>query len=141
MIWSVTPNIKFINNLGKNTLAEHLNMKLTEVGDDYLIATMPVDNTTTQTMGILHGGASAALAESIGSIASFLVIGGTTNKVAVGLELNANHLRPVKSGVVSACAKPIKLGKTIHVWEINIKDDHSNLVCTSRLTMLISDIS
>ncbi len=136
MIWAVKPNLEAINEFQRNTLVEHLDIKLSDVGDDFLEATMPVDSRTKQPMGLLHGGASAALAETVGSIASFLVVGDTATSV-VGLELNSNHLNSVRSGLVTARATPIKIGRTIHVWEINIKDDNGTLACRSRLTMMV----
>ncbi|MBX2932363.1 MAG: hotdog fold thioesterase [Chitinophagaceae bacterium] len=120
----------------KNTLAEHLDIHITEIGEDFLKATMPVDKRTHQPYGLLHGGASVALAETVGSVASALVIDKET-QMCVGLDINANHIRGVKSGLVTAVAKPLHIGSTTHVWEIKIYDEKEKLVCISRLTVAI----
>lgn len=120
----------------KNTLAEHLDIHITEIGEDFLKATMPVDKRTHQPYGLLHGGASVALAETVGSVASALVIDKET-QMCVGLDINANHIRGVKSGLVTAIAKPLHIGSTTHVWEIKIYDEKEKLVCISRLTVAI----
>lgn len=114
----------------------HLEIKLTEIGPDFLSGTMPVDSRTQQPFGILHGGASVVLAESLGSIASNLVVDPVTN-YAVGLDVNANHLRSVRSGLVKGVAKPLHLGKGTHVWEIKIYDSDERLCVVSRLTMAV----
>ena len=113
-----------------------MGIEFTELGEDYLIATMPVDHRTHQPMGLLHGGASAALAETLGSFASHLVVD-TSKFDCVGLEINANHIRPKTDGVVTGIAKPIHLGSKTHIWEIRIEDERGKLVCISRLTMAI----
>lgn len=124
------------NNLGKNTLGEHLGMEFTEIGPNFLKAKMPVDNRTKQPYGLLHGGASVALAETLGSVGSALII--DTSKLAcVGLEINANHVRGVKSGWVTGTATPLHIGATTHVWDIKITDEREKLVCVSRLTVAI----
>jgi 1,4-dihydroxy-2-naphthoyl-CoA hydrolase len=125
-----------LNRLGDNTLGEHLAMKFTEIGDNYLKATMPVDHRTQQPYGLLHGGASAALAETLCSVASALVID-TDKNICVGLEINANHVRGVKSGWVSGMVSPIHIGASTHVWDIKIVDEKEKLVCVSRLTVAI----
>jgi 1,4-dihydroxy-2-naphthoyl-CoA hydrolase len=122
--------------LGKGTLGEHLGMEFMDLGEDYLKARMPVDHRTRQPYGLLHGGASVALAETVGSIGSALVID-HENYFCVGMEINANHLRSVKSGYVVATAKPLHLGSNSHVWDIKIHDEAGNLVCVSRLTVAI----
>lgn len=116
---------------------EVLDIRCTEVGDDYLKATMPVDHRTHQPMGLLHGGASAALIESIGSMGSTLLLD-LEKEVPVGVEVNANHLGGVKSGVVEATGQVIHAGKRTHVWQVDIKDVSTNkLICTGRLTVMI----
>jgi 1,4-dihydroxy-2-naphthoyl-CoA hydrolase len=125
-----------IAHLGKNTLGEHLGMQFSEIGPDYLKATMPVDNRTCQPYGLLHGGASVALAETVGSVASALVINHET-MMCVGLEINANHLRGVKEGLVTATATPLHIGAGTHVWDIKIHDEKGHLICISRLTVAI----
>lgn len=120
----------------RNTLVEHLGMRLTEIGPDYLRGTLPVDRRTHQTMGILHGGASAALAETLGSIAGNLCVD-TTRFVCVGQEINANHVRPIASGEVTGTARPIHIGRRTQVWQIEIRDPRERLVCISRLTLAV----
>lgn len=121
---------------GKDTLGEHLGMQFIEVGDDYLKATMPVDKRTHQPYGLLHGGASVALAETIGSVASALIIN-PEKMMCVGLEINANHLRGVSEGLVTGIATPLHLGGSTHVWDIKIYDNQERLVCVSRLTVAL----
>ena len=135
-IWKVKPTIKEVNEMSQNTMLSHLGIEFTELGEDYLVATMPVDHRTHQPMGLLHGGASAALAETLGSFASHLVVD-TSRFDCVGLEINANHIRPKTDGVVTGIAKPIHLGSKTHIWEIRIEDERGKLVCISRLTMAI----
>jgi 1,4-dihydroxy-2-naphthoyl-CoA hydrolase len=118
------------------SLAEHLGIVITEIGDDYVTATMPVDTRTVQPHGRLHGGASVALAETVGSLAANLTLD-PAQQIAVGLEINANHVRPVKSGLVQATARPEALGRTTQIWSIRIVDDQQRLVCISRLTMAV----
>jgi 1,4-dihydroxy-2-naphthoyl-CoA hydrolase len=120
----------------RNTLVEHLGIRLTEIGPDYLRGTLPVDRRTHQTMGILHGGASAALAETLGSIAGNLCVD-TTRFVCVGQEINANHVRPIASGEVTGTARPIHIGRRTQVWQIEIRDPRERLVCISRLTLAV----
>ena len=128
--------LKDIPNWGKNTMSEHLGIKFTEVGKDFLKATMPVDERTRQPYGLLHGGASIALAETLGSIGSALVID-TELYSCVGLEVNANHIRSASEGLVTGIASPIHLGNSTHVWDIKIYDDKERLLCISRLTVAI----
>lgn len=126
-----------INAFRKNTLMEVLDIRCIELGDDYLIATMPVDHRTHQPMGLLHGGASAALIESIGSMGSTLLLD-LSKEAPVGIEINANHLGSVKSGSVKAIGKIIHAGKRSHVWQVDIYDQTTEkLVCTGRLTIMI----
>jgi 1,4-dihydroxy-2-naphthoyl-CoA hydrolase len=129
-------SLEKLQQTGKNTMAEHLGILFSEIGDNYIKATMPVDNRTKQPYGLLHGGASVALAETLGSVASFLVID-PQKSWCVGLEINANHISAVKSGLVIATANPIHLGYSTHVWNIQIHDEKEKLVCISRLTVAI----
>ena len=125
-----------LSPLRKNTLAETIGLEFTEVGPDYLKGTMPVDHRTIQPYGLLHGGASCVLAETLGSVASAYVVD-HSKFYCVGLEINANHVRGVKSGIVTGTARPIHLGGSTHVWEIKIEDERGKLVCISRLTVMI----
>jgi 1,4-dihydroxy-2-naphthoyl-CoA hydrolase len=122
--------------ISQDTMGTHLGMEWVELGDDYVKMSMPVDERTKQPYGLLHGGASCALAETIGSVASFLVID-SSKYGCVGLEINANHLRSAKKGLVIATAKPLHIGRTTHVWDIKIHDEEERLVCVSRLTVAI----
>lgn len=121
---------------GANTMVEYLGMEWVAVGDDFLKLKMPVTDHNRQPYGLLHGGASCALAETIGSFASHCIID-TDKFISVGLEINANHLRSVREGVVTATCTPIHIGSTTHVWDIKIHDDKEKLVCISRLTVAI----
>lgn len=125
-----------INALNKNTMAEFLEMEWVEIGHDYLRLAMPVNNRNKQPYGFLHGGASCVLAETIGSVASALVID-RENFYCVGIEINANHLRSVTQGIVTAKCLPLHLGKTTHVWDIKIYDEREKIFCVSRLTVAI----
>ncbi|MEZ5044896.1 MAG: hotdog fold thioesterase [Saprospiraceae bacterium] len=139
MIWKQTPNLAVLNQTSQNTLVDQLGIEFSEVGDDYLIAKMPVDHRTVQPMRLLHGGASAALAETVGSTASVLCIEDVSQQSVVGVELNINHLNGAKEGqgFVHAKATPVKVGRSIHVWQIDIKDDHDRLISVSRLTIAV----
>ncbi len=126
-----------INRLASNTLMELLDIKCVEINDDYVIATMPVDKRTHQPMGLLHGGASAALIESIGSMGSTLLLD-LSKEVPVGLEINANHVGGIKSGMVKAFGKLVHAGSRTHLWQVDIFDvETSKLVCTGRLTVMV----
>lgn len=127
---------KDLQPLCKNTLGEHLGMQFTEVGENYLKATMPVDHRTHQPYGLLHGGASVALAETLGSVGAALTLD-PDQFICVGMEINANHLRSVRSGTVTGTATPLHRGSSSQVWEIKIHDDHGKLVCISRLTVAV----
>ncbi|ATL47879.1 esterase [Chitinophaga caeni] len=136
-IWhSLDISLDQINEYNTGTMGEHIGIEFTEIGPDYLRAIMPVDKRTTQPYGLLHGGASAALAETLGSVASALIID-PAKQICVGLEINANHIRGVKVGYVHGIAKPLHLGSSTHVWDIRILDDDHKLVCASRLTVAI----
>ncbi len=121
-------------------MVTHLGITFTEIGDDFLRATMPVDHRTHQPMGILHGGASVTLAETIGSSAAYLCVDMQKFNV-VGLEINANHVRSVRTGLVTGTARPIHLGRTTQLWEIRITDEAGKLTCISRLTIAVLDKS
>ena len=136
-IWITPLSLEEINKRARNTLSDHLGIEFVAVGDDHLSASMPVDHRTCQPMGILHGGASCALAETVGSAAANYCVD-QSQKVCVGLDINANHLRSVRSGsFVTAVAKPIHLGKSTQVWEIKIYNESKQLISVSRLTMAI----
>ena len=128
--------LSMISGLGQGTMSEHLGIEWTELGENFLKATMPVDHRTNQAYGMLHGGASCVLAETIGTVASAMVID-HTKFYCVGLSINANHIRSVKEGFVTGTAIPLHLGSTTHVWDIRIHDDKENLICASRLTVLV----
>lgn len=128
--------VEQFQHLGKNTLGEHLGMQFTEIGDDFIRGTMPVDYRTHQPYGLLHGGASVALAETLGSVGAALTVD-AEKFMCVGLEINANHVRSVRSGVVTGTAKPIHIGATTQVWDIRITDERDKLVCVSRLTVAV----
>jgi 1,4-dihydroxy-2-naphthoyl-CoA hydrolase len=136
IIWKKTPTTEALNRLSEETMVEHLGIVYTEVGDDYLKATMPVDVRTVQPMGLLHGGASAALAETLGSVASHCIVDRNTH-YAVGLNIEVHHVRSVSGGTVTGVARPVHLGKTTHLWEIKIYDDRENLVSVSMLKMIV----
>ncbi|WP_316802327.1 hotdog fold thioesterase [Pedobacter nototheniae] len=125
-----------LNNWPKNNIGGTLDIRYTEITEDSISGTMPVDERTHQPFGILHGGASVVLAESLGSIASFMCVD-PEKYLAVGLEVNANHLRPVKSGLVTGICKPLHIGAKTHVWEIKIYNDRGKMSCISRLTVAV----
>lgn len=125
-----------LKTLTPSTMGEHLGMEWVEIGPDFLSMKMPVDHRTHQPYGLLHGGASCALAETVGSVASHLVID-PGKFICVGLEINANHVRAARSGYVTGTATPLHLGSSTHVWDIKIKDEAGKLVCISRLTVAI----
>ena len=135
-IWRVQATPEQLRERSRNTLAEWLDIRVTEIGPDYLRATMPVNSHTHQPQGILHGGASVALAETVGSLAANLCVDVTKN-VCVGQEINANHLRPASSGLVTGTARPYHVGGRSHVWGIEIRDENDKLVCVSRITMAV----
>ncbi len=135
-IWKQSIDLDRINAWNHNTLVEHLDMRVTEIGEDHVRGTMPVDARTKQPFGLLHGGASVALAESLGSLGANLVLE-AGKEMAVGLDINANHVRAVTSGIVTGTARPLHLGRSTQVWEIRIEDEEANLVCMSRLTMAV----
>lgn len=121
---------------GPDTMGNYLGMQWIDLGDDYLQMKMPVDDRTKQPYGLLHGGASCALAETIGSMASHFVIN-PDKFICVGLEINANHIRSARNGYVTATCKPLHIGTSTHVWDIKIHDESEKLICVSRLTVAI----
>jgi len=125
-----------LNELSRGTMAQILNIQFIETGDGFIKATMPVNANTSQPYGLLHGGASAALAETIGSVASSITID-RDKQICVGLEINCNHIRGKKDGIVTATARPLHIGATTHVWDIKIEDEREKLICISRLTVAI----
>lgn len=130
------PTAEELNERFDGTLGATLGIKIIEVGDDFLRGTMPVDHRTKQPIGLLHGGASAALAETLGSIGSVLFID-QPNTYPVGLEINANHLKSISSGQVIGTAKPVRIGRSVHVWNIEIHNEKQELICVSRLTVML----
>ncbi len=136
-LWFGNPTVDDINNRHTNHIGALIGIEFIEIGDNFIKGTMPVDARTHQPYGILHGGASVVLTESLGSIASSLIID-PEKYMAVGLEVNANHLRPVKSGTVTGVCTPIHIGGKTHVWDIKIYEgEHCKLTCISRLTVAI----
>jgi len=137
MIWKQLPKVEVLNEMGVNTLAELIGIEFTEIGPDFLKATMPVEARTHQPMGILHGGASATLAETLGSVGSFLCISDHANYSAVGLNITTDHLRQARTGLLTGVAKPIKIGHKVHLWSIDIFNEKQQLVSASRLSVMI----
>jgi 1,4-dihydroxy-2-naphthoyl-CoA hydrolase len=135
-IWSVQATLENLNALSRNTMVEHVGIEFLEIGEDYIKAKMPVDHRTVQPAGLLHGGASVTLAETLGSVAANLCVD-MTQKMCVGLDINANHVRPAPSGFVYGIARPIHIGSSTQVWEIRITDEQDRLVCVSRITMAV----
>jgi 1,4-dihydroxy-2-naphthoyl-CoA hydrolase len=136
MIWFKEVALDAMNDIGNNTMSKHLGIEVIEVGKDFIKARMPVDERTKQPYGILHGGASVALAETIGSYGSHLIID-SSKYLSVGLDINANHIRKATQGFVTGIAKPVHIGKTTHVWGIEIIDEKGLLICICRLTVAI----
>jgi 1,4-dihydroxy-2-naphthoyl-CoA hydrolase len=135
-LWPRDYSLEELNRLNSGNLLGHLGIEFVAIDSDSLTARMPVDHRTTQPFGLLHGGASVALAESVGSFAAFLALR-DDSKTTVGLEVNANHLRPVIAGFVYGVARPLHLGRTIQVWDIRISDENMRLVCVARLTVAV----
>ncbi|MBD8881146.1 MULTISPECIES: hotdog fold thioesterase [Rhodanobacter] len=135
-IWQQATDLSRINAWSANTLMQALGIRITEIGEDWLRGTMPVDARTHQPYGLLHGGASVALAETLGSTAAMLTLDPVQFR-AVGLEINANHVRGVREGIVTGTAKALHLGRSTQVWEIRIEDVRQKLVCISRITMAV----
>lgn len=139
MIWfNKDLRMENMTPLGKGTMSEHIGMEWVELGPDFLTARIPVDHRTVQPFGLLHGGASCVLAETLGSVASYLIID-SSKQICVGLEINANHIRSARKGFVTGTAKPIHIGNSTHVWDIRITDEEERLICISRLTVAVLD--
>jgi len=137
MIWFRNDfKVNNLNVLGSDTMSEHIGIEFMEIGEDFLKARMPVDHRTNQPFGLLHGGASCVLSETLGSIASALVID-QSQFLCMGIEINANHIRSARRGFVTGIATPLHLGKTTHVWDIRILGEDEKLLCVSRLTVAI----
>lgn len=137
-IWFKKVTVEEINRFSSNTMLEHLGIEITELGEDYIKARMPVDHRTRQSLGLLHGGASVTLAESLGSTAAHLIID-PAQKTCMGLEINANHIRAIRDGYVEGIARPLHIGRKTQVWEIKIYDPQERIVCVSRITMAVLD--
>ena len=135
-IWHATTTPEFLTERGSKSLPGHLGIRITEIGPDYLRASMPVTARTHQPFGVLHGGASVALAETAGSLAAMLCVD-SERFMCLGQEINANHLRAVSAGVVTATARPFHIGARSQVWSIEIRDESERLVCVSRLTVAV----
>jgi 1,4-dihydroxy-2-naphthoyl-CoA hydrolase len=135
-IWKQDTDLARVNGWSANTMMETLGIRLVAIGDDWLRGTMPVDHRTHQPFGLLHGGASVVLAETLGSTAALLTLD-PEHEVAVGLDINANHVRGVRSGIVTGTATALHLGRSTQVWEIRIANEEGALVCISRLTMAV----
>lgn len=139
-IWAAPPSLALMSELSASTLIGHLGIEFLEVGDDHLTARMPVDGRTLQPFGVLHGGASVVLAETLASWAAALVVDPDKTR-CVGMEINANHLRPVSSGWVTGVVRPVALGRRSQVWEVRISNEDGKPVCVSRCTMAVVEAS
>jgi 1,4-dihydroxy-2-naphthoyl-CoA hydrolase len=137
-IFNPNIQIEYLNSLSANCMLENLGIVFTSIGENFIEAKMPVDNRTTQPLGLLHGGASVALAETLGSVAALCCID-QEKQFCVGLEINANHIKSIRSGFVIGKVMPLHIGKKTHVWEIKITDENGGLVCVSRITVAILD--
>ena len=133
---NVTP--EHLNQMNQGNMGEHLGIEFTEIGKDFIKAKMPVDHRTTQPFGLLHGGASVVLAETLGSVSAHLTVDSTL-QFCVGLDINANHIRSARSGYVYGTSTPIHVGKQTQVWQIKIVNDEGDLICISRITMAVLD--
>lgn len=137
-IWFRPTTVEALNARSCNTLVDHLGIEYTAIGEDYIQARMPVDRRTVQPARILHGGASLVLAESLGSVAANACLDPEA-KMAVGMEINANHVRAVRNGHVTGTVTPLHLGRSTQIWQIHIRDDDDRLVCVSRITLAVLD--
>jgi len=135
-IWKQDTSLDRLNGWNPGTMMEALGIRFTAVGDDWLQGTMPVDHRTHQPYGLLHGGASVVLAETLGSTAAMLTLD-PAQEAAVGLDINANHIRGVRSGIVTGTARKLHIGRSTQVWEIRIETEAGELVCISRITMAV----
>jgi 1,4-dihydroxy-2-naphthoyl-CoA hydrolase len=136
MTFDKTQILQYCNEISKNTLMQTLNIEYVDAGEDFLVATMPVNSSVHQPMGLLHGGATVALAESVGSAASMLFINPKHSEVR-GIEISANHLKSKREGIVTATARIVHKGRSIHLWEIRIVDESDNLISLCKLTNMI----
>lgn len=134
-MWKQSATVDELNTMQQNSLASHLGIEFQDIGSDYLVAVMPVDERTKQPFGLLHGGASVVLSETMGSVAGFLAA--EPGSMVVGLEVNANHLRSATGGAVTGVVRPIHVGRSTQVWETQISDQHGKKVCVSRLTVMV----
>lgn len=134
-IWKKSADLDLMNSVSADTMVSRIGISYTEIGKDFIVATMPVDSRTHQPFGLLHGGASAVLIETLGSVAANLAVGET--EYCVGIEINANHVRAKRDGIVTGTARPVHLGGTIHVWAIDITDESNKLVSTGRITLAV----
>ncbi len=139
MIWHTRPTAEALNALHRETAPGHLGLEFIEIGDDYLTGRVPIDARTRQPYGVLHGGVSVVLAETLGSMAAACCVDAETTRV-VGQEVNANHLRPVAEGWVTGTARPFHLGRRSQVWSIELRDDAGKLTCIARLTVAVVPI-
>lgn len=137
-LFNPNTTLAILNSMSANTMVTHLGIEFTRIGEDFIEAKMPVDYRTHQPMGILHGGASVVLAETLGSVAASCCID-MSKQYCVGLDINANHIKSVRGGFVTGITKPVHVGKRTHVWEIKITNEQSELVCISRITMAVID--
>ena len=137
-VWLTQATPEVLNAMCRNTLVEHIGIEFTAIGEDWITATMPVDERTLMPAGHLHGGASVVLSETLGSVAATLCVDMERQR-CVGLEINANHLRSVREGCVAGTVRPIHIGRTTHLWETRVHDGDDNLVCISRITMAVLD--
>jgi 1,4-dihydroxy-2-naphthoyl-CoA hydrolase len=137
-IWKIPATLEGLNAMSQNAMPGVLGIQFTEIGDDYIVATMPVNAATVQPMRILHGGANVALAETMGSVAGILCLEDIEKQTVVGVEVNANHLKGVHEGsYVTGICRPVRVGRQIQVWQIDIRDAQGDLCCVSRLTVAV----
>ena len=136
-MFNTSTSLESLNHWGKGNMLEHLGIEFIELTSTSLKAKMPVDHRTKQPFGLLHGGASVVLAETLGSVASTLAVEDPKTQIAVGVEINANHLKSARDGYVIGTCTALRIGKTMHVYEIKIHDEQENLICASRLTVAI----
>lgn len=134
-IWKKPISVEILNGLMHRTAGEHLGLEFLEVGDDFIVGRIPVDDRTRQPYGLLHGGVSVVLAETLGSCGA--VFASPEGHQAVGLDINANHLRGVKSGWVTGTARPVHIGRTTQVWQIDMRNEVGDMTCVSRITMAV----
>lgn len=136
-IWKKNTDLTRLNAINADTLIAWIGIEYTQIGDNFLKGTMPVDSRTHQPHGLLHGGASVVLAETLGSVAANLAV--PDDKVCVGLEVNANHIRSIKKGTVTGTATAVHIGYSTQIWQIEICNERNQLICTSRLTVAVID--